>query len=87
MIPQIELIAIAVLSAFIAHQFYISKDGRVIILMIRLFCSKIWVYGGAALYYWLFPHEDIILVRIVLNLPMVIVMFQIWTYIRLNNQK
>lgn len=87
MIPQIELIAIAVLSAFIAHQFYISKNGRVRILMIRLFCSKIWVYGGAALYYWLFPHEDIVWVRIVLNLPMVIVMFQIWTYIRLNNQK
>ena len=86
MISQIELIAIAILSAFIARDFYISKDGRVRILMIRLFISKIWVYGGAALYYWLCPDQNMIWVRIILNLPMVIIMFQIWAYIRSVNK-
>lgn len=87
MISQLELVAIAALSAFIAWDFYRSKDGRVRVLMIRLFASKIWVYGGAALYYWLFPDQNMLWVRAILNLPMVIVMFQIWGYIRLTNKK
>lgn len=86
-LSQIELLTIGLLSAFIAFDFYRSKDGRLRVLMIRLFVSKVWVYGGAALFYWLMPYGNIVWARPILIAPMFLVMLQLWSYIRLNNRK
>jgi hypothetical protein len=80
-ILQVFLWVITVTSAFIAYEFYKSKDGRLRILIIELFIAKVWVYGGSALYY-LFMPETTILVKIGLNLPMLIVMLRLYHYIR-----
>lgn len=85
-LSEIELITIGILSALIAYDFYRSTDGRLRILMIRLFVSKIWVYGGAALFYAFMPVYDLAWVRPILVAPMFLVMLQLWKHIRLNNK-
>lgn len=73
---------IVILSFFIAHEFYKSKDGRLRVLIIELFVAKMWVYGGAAIYYWFNPSWSPEVVRICLNLPMLFVMLKLWSFIR-----
>lgn len=82
-----ELSLIATLSGLIAYEFYMSIDGRLRVLMFRLFISKIWVYGGAAVLYIIFKPEDFIKIRIFLVAPMVIIMVQLWGYIRGRRKK
>lgn len=83
LLSQVLLWSIAGLSAFIAWEFYTSKNGRLRILMIRLFAFKSWVYGGAAVAYWFTPYISVY-VRLALLLPMAITMFQIYKFIRVK---
>ncbi len=85
-IAEVFLFVIAALSGLICHEFYISRDGRLRILIIRLFMTKIWVYGGAAIAYLFEFPIDPWLLRVVLNAPMFIVMLQLWGYIRTHNK-
>ena len=87
LLSQILFWSIAGLSAFIAWEFFTSKNGRLRILMIRLFSCKVWVYGGAALWFLFFDKHikiPFVYVRIILTLPMAIVMFQIYKFIRIK---
>lgn len=81
-ISQIELWTIAILAGLIALEFYKSTDGRLRILIIRLFITKVWVYGGTALYYMILPNISFVIVRIFLVAPMFLVMLQLWSFIR-----
>ena len=82
LLSELFLIVIAALSAFIAWEFYISKNGRLRILIIRLFACKVWTYGGAAIAYMMELPIDVWTLRVLLNLPMFIVMLQLYRYIR-----
>lgn len=82
LLSELFLIVIAVLSAFIAYEFWRSKDGRLRVLIIRLFACKVWTYGGAAIAYILVLPIDVWTLRVVLNAPMFIVMLQLYKYIR-----
>lgn len=83
-LTEIVLWTITILSALIAHAFYISKDGKLRVIIISLFIAKIWVYGGSALYFLIFATPDrITLIRVIgLNAPMFMVMLRLWKYIR-----
>jgi len=85
-IALLFLIVIALLSAFIAYEFWRSKDGRLRILIIRLFLSKIWVYGGAAIAYTWSINLDEWVTRVILNAPMFIVMIQLYGFIRMKDK-
>lgn len=85
-ISQLLFWGIAVFSLLIAIKFYQSKDGRLRVLIIELFLAKIWVYGGAAVYYLLqdvgfIPHWSPVFIRLALNLPMFFVMFRLYVFI------
>jgi len=91
LIAQLFLITISICAGIIAYQFYRSKDGRLRILIIELFISKVWVYGGAAIYYLLLHYKIDVgvsasVVRIILNLPMFVVMLRLYSYIRLKQR-
>lgn len=84
----IELIlwVIATMSALIAWEFYKSRDDRLRVLIISLFICKIWVYGGAAIFFLFLPPNNTALIRIIVfNLPMFIIMVRLWDYIRTHN--
>ena len=85
-ILQVVLCTIAILSALIAYEFYKSKDGRLRLLIIELFITKVWVYGGADAYYMLTDlghvHWNDSIVKVALNTPMFIVMLKLWKFIR-----
>ena len=84
---QFILLTIVLMSALIAREFYISKNGQLRRLMVFLFLAKVWVYGGASILFFIWPPEPQTLVRvIVLNFPMMVVMLNLWRYIRLHNQ-
>lgn len=85
-ITELFLIVIAVFSALIAYEFYNSKDGRLRVLIIRLFVAKVWVYGGAAIVYMANLPLNEWVVRFVLNLPMFIIMLQLWEFIRMRDK-
>lgn len=91
LLSQLFLLTIAVMSALIAYEFYRAKDGQLRLLIIGLFVSKIWVYGGAFIYYMLIDLKiigliDPLLFRLILNFPMVVVMIKLWIYIRTHNK-
>jgi hypothetical protein len=86
-ISQILFWSIGIFSAVIAWSFYKSVNGRLRILMIRLFCCKVWLYVGAALWFLIiYKHTTIsfVYIRIVLTLPMAITMFHIYRFIRIR---
>lgn len=87
LVLQIFLWTITIISAIIAYHFYKSKDGRLRILVIELFLAKIFVYGGAALYYLFGQNKYPELIRMLLNLPMFIVMLKLWAFIRTDNKR
>lgn len=85
-ISQIIFWTIVVLSVNIAWLFYKSQDGRLRVLVIELFLSKIWVYGLAATYYLCldfghFRDLNVIWVRIICNAPMFWIMLKLRNYI------
>lgn len=86
---QIFLWTIAVVSGMIAWEFYRSKNGRLRILLIRLFTCKVWLYGGSAVYFWSHPALSFrdTAVRFVLITPMFIVMLMLWQFIRMRDYK
>lgn len=80
---------IVVFSYFIYLEFKRSKDGRLRILIMELFLAKIFVYGVAGAYYlaWdilAFPDNYSLLLRLVINAPMVIVMWKLYWFIRVK---
>lgn len=81
-----ELVVIAVFSAAIAIEFYKSKDGVLRILIIQLFVSKLWLYGGISIYYaWLYGKVDTDMYLITVLTPMFVTMVQLFLYIRNKN--
>jgi len=86
-LSQIIFWGITIFSALIWWEFYTSVDGRVRILSMRLFATKIWVYGIAGIYYLLwdfgyFREVSPLFLRVLCNAPMVIVMFEWYRYIK-----
>lgn len=84
---QILFWGITIFSILIWWQFYTSVDGRVRVLAIRLFAVKAWVYGLAGAYYliWDFGYlRDMsgLWLRLACNIPMVVVMFEWYRYIK-----
>lgn len=79
-------LTIAVLSVFIAYEFYKSKDGRLRILVIRLFLAKVFVYGGAAALLMFHGINYPIWIKVALNAPMFVVMLELYAYIRMKDK-
>lgn len=83
---------IAIFSLLIALEFYHSRNGKLRILIIALFLCKLWVYGGSMVYHFLLDYNQIhkldrIYIQLILNFPMVVVMVQLWGYIRNYKKK
>lgn len=86
-LSQIMFWGITLYAAIICYRFYQTVDGKLRVLMIELFISKIWAYAIAGLFFLLwdmgyldnFPQ---IYMRLVCNLPMLIVMYRLERYIR-----
>lgn len=82
---QIIFWGLATLSLNIAWRFFKSVDGRLRVLMIRLFAAQCWVYTIAGSYYlcWDLGLVDLnsVALRITCNFPLFIVMLQIRRYI------
>lgn len=90
-LSELFLLVIVIMSALVAWEFYKSKNGQLRVLIISLFITKIWVYGGALVYYCLtdvgyMQHLNPLTLRLVLNFPMAVVMFKLWQYIRTHNR-
>jgi hypothetical protein len=90
-LSQAFLLIIVAMSLLVAWEFYKSKDGMLRILIISLFIAKVWVYGGAFVYYQLADFRFVdapnpLLFRLVLNFPMLIVMVLLYRYIRTHNK-
>lgn len=81
-ILQIFLWTIVLVSGFLAYEFYRIKDGRLRVLMIRLFIAKVLVYGGGALFQLGIIDFPGNIYKILINLPMFLVMLQLYKYIR-----
>lgn len=84
---QIMFWVITILAVLITWEFYRSVDGRLRILMIQLFLSKVWIYGFAGTFYlfWDFGYfrsVDQLWVRLICNVPMFIIMIKLWLYIK-----
>lgn len=91
MLSQTFLLIIVAMSALVAWEFYKSQNGMLRILIIALFLGKIWVYGGAFIYYQLtdmgiVKTRNPLLFRLVLNFPMLVVMTLLYRYIRTHNK-
>lgn len=83
---ELILLTIAVLAGLIAHEFYKSQDGRLRVLIISLFLCKVWIYGGAAVIFMIFPPDSRALFRLlVLNFPMFCIMVSLYRYIKNHN--
>lgn len=86
-LSQLLFWIIVAMSLFICYEFYLSKDGKLRLLIIELFLAKVWCYGVAALFYLFFDfgyfHSwPTIGLRIVCNGPMMIVMVRLYLFIR-----
>ena len=82
---EVILWVISVTSGFIAWEFY-KSNGRFAHLkklMVRLFCAKVWLYGGSAVYFLFQNPGDTVLIRIIIfNLPMFLTMIPLWAYVK-----
>jgi hypothetical protein len=86
-LSQILFWGITIFSGLIWWEFYKSKNGRVRVLSMRLFATKVWVYGVAGVYYLLldfgaFKDVSPLFIRVLCNAPMIIVMFEWYRYIK-----
>lgn len=79
-------LTITLLSGFIAYEFYKSRDGRLRILIIRLFVAKVFVYGGAAALLILHGINYASWMRVALNTPMFFVMLSLYAFIRMKDK-
>lgn len=91
-LAELFYMIIVAISCLIAWEFYNIKDGKLRIIIIWLFLTKIWVYGGAMIYHILLDFKYIdkvepVVVRLILNFPMVIVMLRLYKYIRTEEYK
>lgn len=91
LLSQLLLLVIVIMSALVAWEFYRSKDGQLRVLIISLFLTKIWVYGGAFVCFALvdlgvIQPVNTLLLRLILNAPMCFIMVKLWKYIRLHNK-
>lgn len=90
-LSQAFLVVIVITSALVAWEFYKSKNGVLRVLIIALFICKIWVYGGAFVYYQLTDMGlvnalDPLLFRLILNTPMLVIMVLLYKYIKTHNK-
>lgn len=88
---QIFLLIIVTMSVLVAREFYKSKDGYLRALIILLFAAKIWVYGGAFIFYQLtdmgvVDQPNPFIFRLALNTPMLIIMILLYKYIKTHNK-
>lgn len=81
----ITLWTIGMISAGIAYEFHKSQDGRLRVLIRRFFIVMVWVYNGAAILYSLFDPITFVYIRLFLITPLVVVMLQLWGYMRKRN--
>lgn len=86
-LSELFFCVVAVLAAMIAWEFFKTRDGKLRVIIIALFITKVWVYGGAMIYYLLLDFGYInkieaVYIRLILNFPMVIVMLRLWKFIR-----
>jgi len=79
-------LTITLLSAFIAWEFWRSRDGRLRVLIIRLFLAKIFVYGGAAALLIFHGANYHTWLKVALNAPMFFVMIQLYSFIRMRDR-
>lgn len=84
LIIEIVLWTITSVSAGLTWEFYTStKTNGLRARMIGLFACKVWIYGGAAVIFLIWPPDSRALLRVmVLNLPMFIAMLWLWGYVR-----
>lgn len=84
---QVIFWTIVIMSLLITYEFYLSRNGRLRVLIIELFLAKVWCYGIAGFYYLLWDlgylHDlSTIWLRIVSNAPMMWVMVRLYLFIR-----
>lgn len=80
---EIILWTIAILAGMIAYEFYKSKDGKLRILIISLFVCKVYLYGGAAIWFLFTNVNHTGLIRsLILNFPMFCIMLRLYKYVR-----
>lgn len=89
-LSELLFLGIVIFSLFIWYEFYISRDGKLRILIMELFLAKCWVYGLAGVYYLLvdfgyFDGLSTLWLRIACNLPMCIVMVRLYRWIKWKN--
>jgi len=79
-------------SVFILIEFKKARgDEKLRLLMLELFGSKIWCYGLAAIFYLFWDFNflqtwDTVLLRILCNLPMMLVMERLYLYVKKHNK-
>jgi len=84
---EFTLMVIVIMSGGIAWEFYKSRNGRLRQLIIALFVCKVWVYGGAGMFFIFWePDANSVLRMLILNIPMMAVMLYLWKYIRMHNK-
>lgn len=86
---EILFVFIAISSGFIAYDFYRAKNGKLRRLMIALFLSKVWLYGGSAVYLLVKHYKHLLwisdqLFPVIACTPMFITMLFIWKYVRVD---
>jgi len=84
---QIMFWGITVFSCMIWWEFYKSRDGRMRVLVLYLFGSKTFIYGGAGLFFLLYDFgyfRDFpqLYLRLILNAPMIVIMVEWYRYIK-----
>ena len=83
---ELILLTIVVMSGLIAWEFYKSRNGQLRKLLIALFACNVYLYGGAAIwFFFLPPSTDGLMRAIILNTPMMIIMVNLYKYIRKHN--
>lgn len=90
-LSQLIFWGVVVFAFLIYLQFKRSKDGKLRLLIMELFLAKMWCYGVAGLYYLLWDanylHDwNLIVLRIVCNIPMLIAMARLYFFITQKNK-
>lgn len=91
-IATLQYVLMAFISAFLAYQFYISKNGMLRRLLILFFISYFFTILCSALYYITAEHFkyepfNIEWVRVVALTPITIVMILLYLYIHKQNKE
>lgn len=86
-LSQIMFWTIALTSGILAYEFYKTKNGRLRVLMIEFFISKVWVYSFAGAFFLLWDFGYLhginqVWMRLCCNAPMFIIMLKLLGYVR-----